>query len=137
MYRLGYPDEYLLLRRVASVACLVGLFRYSAAWASLCACTALGAYFRVDVVDIAFGDSSHRALVLASATSDTVVRNYVSHTYIKLVCSCLVLLSSTKDGAKVQHFGMVVWGSVGFCVSLSYFFVGGMIVGMVALYSWW
>lgn len=56
------------------------LFGNCATWADICACAALGAHVRVNGVMLAFGDSPHRALVLASAASDTIVRNYVSHT---------------------------------------------------------
>ena len=56
--------------------------RNGALRADACASSALYAEVRIDVVDIALGDGTGRALRLACAASDTKIWiNFVSHNY--------------------------------------------------------
>ena len=50
--------------------------------ASVCTSAALGAFVGVDAVDIAFRDGANGTFVNASAASNAVFTNYVSHSLI-------------------------------------------------------
>lgn len=52
--------------------------------ASVCASSAVDANVRINLVDVALGDGSGRALTLAGTASYAVVSNFVSHNYIIL-----------------------------------------------------
>ncbi len=59
------------------------LFRNCAAWANVRTCTAFYADVRINAVMIAFGNSSHRALIFTGATGDTIFRNFISHNRVR------------------------------------------------------
>ncbi len=59
---------------------LNGLFRMNCFnRAYICACSAVGANFRVNLIDITFGNRFNGALIDAGSTSSAIIINFVSH----------------------------------------------------------
>ena len=98
-----------------SVICCRGLFarRDSARGANVGASAAIYTDVGVDGVLLAFGDSTSRAVVKASAACDTVVVNYVSHGCVILRVNNWNVVRNTRPGAdcadKVTYFYLARW----------------------------
>ena len=78
--RLTVWSAYLFV----SIGLLLG--SNSLAGANTCAGTAVDALVSVDYIDVASRDSLYGALADAGATSNTSIRNFVSHSFVRLIC---------------------------------------------------
>jgi len=67
--------------------------------AHICACATFGAHFRIDFVNVAFGDSFNGAFVDASTASSAIFTYFVSHDDINF--------SSTREGVNNLFSGQI------------------------------
>lgn len=77
--------------------------RDSAHWAGVCASTAINTYRRVDLIDIALAYCTCRALGNASAASNAIVRNFVSHFLFLLNVNVQNILQNYPNILKFQR----------------------------------
>ena len=73
----------------------------SARGASIGTCATLRAFVGIDAIDIAFRDSANGAFINASAASNAVFTNYVSHS--SLVLSLMFIVYSLMMNEFVLH----------------------------------
>jgi hypothetical protein len=50
---------------------------------NVCTGAAIGAYFRIDLIDIAFGNSFYRTFIDAGSASDAIIIDNISHDTIE------------------------------------------------------
>jgi hypothetical protein len=50
---------------------------------NVCTGSAIGAYFRIDLIDIAFGNSFYRTFIDAGSASDAIIIDNISHDTIE------------------------------------------------------
>jgi hypothetical protein len=53
--------------------------------ANICASTTVGAYIRIDFINVAFRYRFNRALINACSASSAIIINFVSHFYLFLI----------------------------------------------------
>jgi hypothetical protein len=79
-YRLGLGQLSLLKTARTRLNSNDYLLRFDCfCWAYISTGTAIGAYFRVNLIDVAFGNRFYRTLANAGTTSGTIVSYYMSH----------------------------------------------------------